>query len=350
MARLAVTMTRCALLPVLIVLSVLPLSAKALEWKSLPSIPDANGFAGSFAGVSGGALIVAGGTNFPDKKVWEGGTKKWYDDVYVLPTPDGEWRKAGKLPKASGYGVSITTDAGVVVIGGGNAIEHFRDVVLLQWNGRAIHAAPLPSLPKACAFMTGALTGTTIFVCGGIEKPEATAAMDSLWSLNLSDLEAGWKTHDPLPAAGRILAAGGVRDGAFFLFSGASLKPGEDGKPAREWLKDAWKFSPADGWKRLADSPRVAVAAPSPLPGSGAKLLIIGGDDGALVNFEPKAKHPGFPRSVLSYDVAADKWAKEGEVPFSLVTTTAVMWNERIIIPGGEARPGVRSPAVWSQR
>lgn len=63
------------------------------------------------------------------------------------------------------------------MIGGGNAMEHFRDVVLLRWDGRAVHAAPLPPLPKACAFMTRALGGTTIFVCGGIEKPDATEAM-----------------------------------------------------------------------------------------------------------------------------------------------------------------------------
>ena len=348
MARLPAEMSRQPILLVLAVVFVLPITSRALDWKELPPIPGAEGFAGSFAGVSGGALIVAGGTNFPDKKPWEGGTKLWYDDVYVLPSPDGEWRKAGKLPKANGYGVSITTDAGVVIGGGGNATEHFRDVLLLQWNGKVMHASPLPLLPKPCAFMTGAVSGATIFVCGGIEKPDATKAMNSLWSLDLANLEAGWKVHDPLPAAGRILAAGGAHAGAFFLFSGAALKPDADGKAAREWLRDAWKFSPGSGWKRLTDPPRVAVAAPSPLPVMGSNLLIIGGDDGAMANFEPKDKHPGFPRSVLSYDTATNTWKKEGEVPFSLVTTNAVLWNERIVIPGGEARPGVRSAAVWS--
>ena len=39
------------------------------------------------AGVSGGALLVAGGANFPDKKPWQGGTKVWYDTVFVLDEP-----------------------------------------------------------------------------------------------------------------------------------------------------------------------------------------------------------------------------------------------------------------------
>ena len=65
------------------------------DWTRLPSLPDKEGFAGSFAGVSNGALIVAGGANFPDKKPWEGGGKVWYDTVFVLQRPDGEWNVAG---------------------------------------------------------------------------------------------------------------------------------------------------------------------------------------------------------------------------------------------------------------
>ena len=47
----------------------------ALTWKQLPPLPDKLGFAGSFAGVSGGALIVAGGANFPEAMPWAGGPK-----------------------------------------------------------------------------------------------------------------------------------------------------------------------------------------------------------------------------------------------------------------------------------
>src|ERR1051326_3509891 len=40
----------------------------SLDWKELPALPDREGFATPFAGVSGGALIVAGGANFPVKR------------------------------------------------------------------------------------------------------------------------------------------------------------------------------------------------------------------------------------------------------------------------------------------
>ena len=51
--------------------------AKTAGWEKLPPLPDREGFAGSFAGVSGDALLVAGGANFPGAKPWEGGAKAW---------------------------------------------------------------------------------------------------------------------------------------------------------------------------------------------------------------------------------------------------------------------------------
>src|SRR4051812_40526979 len=91
-----------------LVLASVSLSACAGEWKQLPSLPDVEGFAGSFAGVSNGALLVAGGGNFPGKKPWEGGAKVWYDTVYVLENPSAKWKVAGNLPPPLGYGVSVT--------------------------------------------------------------------------------------------------------------------------------------------------------------------------------------------------------------------------------------------------
>ena len=315
--------------------------AADLAWKQLPSLPDKEGFAGSFAGVSGGALVVAGGTNFPDKKPWDGGTKAWYDTIYSLESPKGEWRVIGKLPRPNGYGVSITTPDGLLIIGGGNATEHFRDVT---WIGKA---AELPPLPKPCAFMSGCLLDGVIYIAGGMETPTATTALNTFWSLDLKQPAATWQELPPCPGKPRILSCMAAADGAVHVFSGATLKADTDGKPAREWLKDAWSFKPASGWQKLPDLPRVSVAAPSPAPVIDSQILILGGDDGKLADFEPKTKHPGFPRSILAFDLKAQTWSEKGEVPFSLVTTNAVLWNGQLIVPGGEARPGVRSPQVW---
>ncbi len=328
--------------PLLCLMSLtLTASAADLQWSPLPALPDARGFAGSFAGVVDGTLMVAGGTHFIDKMPWKGGTKVWYDTLFALEKPDGAWRVVGKLPKLNGYGVSITTPAGWIVLGGGNATEHFREVFWVQKAGQ------LPPLAKPCAFMCGCESDGVIFISGGIETPAATTALSTFWSLDLKQSDAKWQELPPCPGKPRILACMAAVDGVIHLFSGAALHAGKDGKPEREWLNDAWAYEPATGWKKLPDMPRVAVAAPNPAPVIDGKVYILGGDDGANANFEPKEKHPGFPRSVLVFDVKTQTWSQAGKVPFSLVTTNAVRWQDQIVIPGGEARPGVRSPQVW---
>ncbi|MBI5768621.1 MAG: galactose oxidase [Verrucomicrobia bacterium] len=323
----------------------------AFDWKQLPAIPDREGFAGSFAGTSGGVLLVAGGANFPDKRPWEGGTKIWYDRVFALdPSTElraGAWRDAGELPAANGYGASVQLDDGVLFIGGGDAKRNFAEVWLVKWDGRSAKFEAWPALPKPLAMCAGARAGRTVFVAGGLDRPDATQAQRVFFALDLDHREKGWRELPPWPGAERMLATAGASGGDFFLFSGAKLIVGADGKTSREWLRDAYRYTPGKGWKQIAHLPRVAVAAPSPAGVAGGKLLVIGGDDGAQVSVAPTA-HKGFPRDVLAYDPAADAWARAGEVPFSLVTTTLATWRGQMVVPGGEQRPGVRSTAVWA--
>jgi N-acetylneuraminic acid mutarotase len=127
-----------------------------------------------------------------------------------------------------------------------------------------------------------------------------------------------------------------------------SLAADDAGKPVRHYLKDAYCFTPGKGWKRIPDLPRAAVAAPSPAIVFKNQLLIVSGDDGELVNFEPKAAHPGFPKNMLGYDPLSDRWTNSGDTPLSRATAPVVPWKNGFVIPNGEARPGYRTPEVWS--
>lgn len=326
------------------------LLAQEMAWDQLPSIPDREGFAAPFAGVSGGALIVAGGANIPGDKWAEPFVKKWYDSVFILDDPHGKWRKAGKLPRPLGYGVSITTDDGLICLGGSDLKQHYANVFLLRMKNGELQRKALPSLPMACANACGALVGRTIYVAGGIETPTATTALHEFWALDLDAQEPIWREMDPWPGPERMLAVAGALDGAFYLFSGAKLSADADGKPVREYLRDAYRFTPVEGWKRLADLPRATVAAPSPALPSGTKLLVLTGDDGLNVTFQPVQKHPGFPRNALSYDSSTDAWTVLDGVPISRATAPTVLWRDRAVIPNGEVRPRVRTPEVWSLR
>ncbi len=317
-----------------------------IQWESLRPIRDREGFAGSFAGVHNGALIVAGGANFPDKRPWEGGTKTWYDCVFVLEKPNAQWRNGFKLPRPLGYGVSIEHESGVICVGGSDAREHHTNVFSLSWIDGGIQMRAWPSLPRPCANMCGTLLGHTIYIAGGLEKPDSTNTLKTFWALDLRKPQNRWQELEPWDGSGRMLATAAAYDGNFYLFGGAALKSGEDGKPVREWLSDAYCFTPGKGWKRIADLPHAVVAAPTPAPVSGGSILILGGDDGTQVKTPPTA-HKGFPRNILAYDPDSDSWSEKGKMPFGLVTTSTAHWNGKIVVPGGEQKPGVRSTEVW---
>ncbi|HEX2861051.1 MAG TPA: hypothetical protein VHN79_05405 [Lacunisphaera sp.] len=160
---------------------VLPLSGEGqsspeLLWERLPSIPDRVGFAGSFAGMSQGVLIVAGGANFPDKMPWAGGTKVWHDRIFALPASAAAWQEVGRLPTPNGYGASLSIGQDIILIGGGDAQKNFRTVWRATWDGSAVRFTRWPDLPKPLAMLAATTVGNHLYVAGGLDHPDATTA------------------------------------------------------------------------------------------------------------------------------------------------------------------------------
>lgn len=319
-------------------------AADRLQWRELPVLPQATG--GQMAGVSNGALLVIGGSYF-NVPVWDGGTKRWLDTVYALESGAKEWRLAGRLTHSLAYGVGITTDDGVIVIGGSDGQQHYAEVFKLRYVNGKLEQTALPALPQGSANFGAALLGNTIYVASGQHEPTSTEAMKTLWSLDLNEGAPKWKTLAPLPGAGRILPVVATQDGAVFVISGAELSVGADGKSVRRYLNDGWRYHPVKGWSRIADAPRAVVAAPAIHYGQ-SHIFVFSGDDGTNAQrvFELKDNHPGFSRDVLAYHTITNTWTKFGALSASMVTTAAVPWQGEIVIPGGEDRPGHRTANV----
>lgn len=322
-------------------------SRSGLLWGNLPPIPDHVGFAGSFAGVSNGALLVAGGANFPDGGApWTGSVKAWHNHIFVLETPDGKWKEAGKLPHSLGYGASVNWKDGLIILGGSNEKGHYAEVFMLKYKNGKIEKTDLPSLPHAIANTSAALAGSVIYIAGGTEKPDDKIAGNNFWALDLNALEKGWEVLPTWPGAPRMLSVAGAQKDAFYLFSGVALINGN-----REYLKDAYRYRPETGWEKIADLPASVAAAPTPAYASGqSSLQIFGGDDGKLAASAAtlKEKHPGFSNRILNYNTLTNTWKSIGKgfTAKPPVTTTLTMWNGNVIIPGGEIRPAVRTPNV----
>ena len=331
----------------LVICSLTALTSWSAEWQQLPSLPDREGFAGSFAGVANGALLVGGGANFPNKKPWQGGEKVWYDTVFMLNSPSSEWKAVGKLPRPLGYGVSVTHRDGMVCAGGGDRDRHYAEAFRLEWKDGQLITTKLPPLPMATANCSGALVGDWLYVAGGLEQPAAARAVDKSWRIDLAADDPRWEAIAPCPGGARMLAVAAGRDGVFYLLGGAAVTAREDGKATRRYLADAYRYDSASGWRRLADLPRPIVAAPSPAPIDDDSIYVLGGDDGSQADVSPDA-HRGFATTILCYKFAKDRWLTAGAMPAPRVTVPCVKWRDSWIIPGGEMRPGIRSIDVWA--
>ncbi|MCP4643338.1 MAG: sodium/solute symporter [bacterium] len=334
---------------------------RGLEWEKLTDLPSP--MSGQFVGVAKvdkkddvGQLVIAGGTFWP-KSPFQGGTKQWFNTVYSLAPDADTWTPGAELPHAVAYGAGVSCDGSVICAGGADGDRHYADVFKLSWQNDRIEWTELPSLPRTCAYTDGALVGTTMYVAGGQESPDSTEALHTFWALDLSqpDDALAWKELDPWPGPARILPVVAAQGGKVYVFSGADLAAGPDGKAARTYLTDGYCFTPDGpgvlypGWKAVTGPPKGIVAAPSVAVGP-SHIFAFSGDDGALVDQIAQLgdNHPGFTKDALAYHTITDTWVVRGSIPESLVTTSAVMWQGRIVVPGGEDRPGNRCGSVYS--
>ncbi len=317
----------------------------------LPELPDPLGFAGMFGGVSGGALLCAGGANFSDRPLAEGGQRVWHDRVFALESLDGTWRQVGRLPFPLGYGVSGTWGGAMVLAGGMDAKRHYAEGWLVRYDGGKLTSESLPGLPVTTANGFGAVMGDEFIVAGGQAGPDANVALNRCFACNLAAPQRRWRELPwPEGAPGRVLAVAAAEEGEFFMFSGAALAPDAQGKPVRTYLTDAWSFSPNAGWRSLANLPRPAAAAPSPAwRRPGGRWGILGGIwPEYLAEASARPIYPGFSREILVYSRGEDRWRSEGPGPqspgiHSRLVAPAVEWMGGMAVVSGEIAPGTRA-------
>lgn len=322
------------------------------QWRQLAPLPAAQGFAGGFAGASGGVLLFAGGTNFPDRPPWEGGTKTWHGGMFVLEAADGTWVGAGDLARPLAYGASVSIAEGMVCIGGGDAERHYADVFLLQWKDGTVIPTPLPALPQPTAYGAAVVHGRSIYFSGGTNSPSATSTQSFLWVLDLDGMQRGWRPASRPPGRGRLMSLMAATSREIFVFGGYDLHVDGSGKTQRVMLRDGFAFNPAtETWRKLADLPRAVVGVPSPgTLTDDDTITLLGWNDGSLAAIPPGSERPDFPRDCLLYDVRGDAWRVAPPLPFAQKVTPAVPWADGLAIVSGEVQPGIRTRAVWFGR
>jgi len=324
-----------------------------LDVSSLPSLPDGEGFAGMFAGVSNGSLICMGGANFPDKMPWEGGEKVWYDHIFVLDNGADEWRVCDEtLPVPLGYGVSVSYNNQIILIGGSNSNQHYDKVFGIEFkNGKIIFDESYPSLPIPLAMMSGAIVNNTVYLAGGLESEDGMP-VSRFFSLALDRPvdEREWVELSSWPGEPRQLSVSASKDGKFYLFSGIKNFVNDKGENDRILLKDAFVYDPVKTtWKTLPELPRAVAAAPNPAPVLGLNHIAFpGGLDGNTAEYSDPKTHPGFLESILAYNTLTQTYVEIGNLPDggARVTLSSAKWKNKWVLINGESGPGVRSPEV----
>lgn len=359
-------------------------SAK-LVWDEIGEMPPANGqatqpgVAGAFMGISNGALIIAGGANFPLDPPWQGGPKVYHDQIYVLDginSQDQQWVQSSKLNSPVAYGLSIGFDNELICIGGSDGNADLAEVYSLRWDHRQkkILTKELPKLPFALANASGGAINNTIYIAG----TDNVNASKHFLSIDISQPAGGWKRLEPWPGVERSYAMGAVQSNGdypcFYLFKGRRKTSG--GKS--EFLSDGLEYDPRlDAWRTLQDKqgPKqlpLGLSAGTVVPYGANHILLFGGDNGAvfsqLESLENKIQaetdpnkrqkfldektlkmksHPGFSKDIWAFHTITESWTKLGELPSgSQVTTTAIIEDDNILIPSGEIAPGVRTPKI----
>ena len=346
----------------------------------LGTIPPTNtdsqlGMAGPITAILDDKLIIIGGSNFPDNYPWNNGKKKFLDEVHI-----GVLTKANKLdwidqnkytfPIAFCNGLSTTVNSTIFVFGGktNNGINNivyrirFDDKNRLKFD--SISTLPTNFTPTACG-----LIDNTILIHGYNIVENIMYRFDvNTYSWTLAKGLTGEVRTESIVSA--IVGTRGNEK--FYLFGGRHINGTK-----LSIFNDCWSYSPGQnewqyvGEMKMTNKKMTLMAAPVTLLDD-TKLVFFGGDDG--VSFKKRFEleqqiknasgdqkthletllreefisHKGFSKNIRVFDTQKKTWYNEGSISNQQlpVCTSALRWGDKIVIPSGEIKPGIRSAKV----
>lgn len=347
------------------------------------------GVSAAYAGIHDGKIYMAGGCNFPGTPASEGGAKRYYKGIYTADTPKDNthvlrWKKTGELPVAAAYGVSVSTSAGVICIGGIGDSGAVKSTCIIRYDsGRdTTTCIPLPDLPYTMDNMCGACLNNTIYIAGGNAGGKPS---NNLLTLNLDSLHKGWRQHPPFPGNPRLQPACAITEtesGICFSITGGYSPASEN----REAQLDAggYTYSFRDGVWHLFPPSRTKTGKEIPLSGAtsvqldSSTAIFYGGVDASIfsaaLNREQQiseARKNGdskkekalskekkrymehtstwyrFNKKMLKYEAEKQEWGEAAtSMHFALAGSSAAVTGDTLYIIGGEKKPGIRTTQI----
>lgn len=351
-----------------------------LDLIDLPNLPAENatntsiGYAGMLGGSHNGVLLAAGGANFPEGMPWEGGKKVWSNAIFIFE--NDQWRLSStKLPMPLGYAAYVSTNQGVLCIGGNNENQISDQVFLMAYNvvSAEVEITNYPNLPEPLAFSSAVLFEDAVYVIGG---NNAEGSTNSFYRLSLKDAR-NWEKLADFPGSPRALHTTAVQETQtnkmLFVIGGRHERVGQKSEALTTYLSydfknDTWAD---EGDLLINDNPRVLMGASAEVMGS-MHVMVYGGSDALLFDdleniglelaTEPTEdvkqqlisrrndilnNHPGFSKDILAYNTITKQWFVYATLPTEIpVTALAFKNNNDFIIVSGEVSPGIRTNGV----
>lgn len=306
---------------------------------ALADMPVNLGVAGTFSGILGNKLVIAGGANFPDNVPWRGGHKTWWKTGYILDLTTRQWSvEAELLAFPLGYGVSVQLPDGILCVGGSSKDGCSSDVFALKLRDDKIYTDTVyPSLPVPLANATGCMLNGKVYIAGGQTSMQQEEATSSFYMLDLNQPDLKWEELNTWPGPTRGYAVSVAFHDKFYLFSGRSYAPGV----AVNILTDGYVYDPATGaWDALSgEFPVMAGTAFS----DQHAIYLVGGSTQMLPGSD---SHPGFSNVIRMCDPSKSKITILGQHTPIPVTTTLVVHKNHVYITSGEIKPGIRTPDI----
>ena len=319
------------------------------------------GVSACYCGVINGYLYIAGGCNFPDKPVAEGGKKRFYKAIYAAKlNAEGdrlEWKTVGQMPQPAAYGVSVTYENSLIFVGGNNETGGLTTAIRLRPTATGMQQEALPSLPHALDNMAGAVVGHILYVVGGNCEGVAT---QKVWSLDLKNTaKEGWKEEPSIPGIARVQPIAAALAGDLLGVWGG-FAPKTDSKAAQLAMNGASYNAGCGTWTALpvptdALGEEVFTGGATAIATPQKGVVVVGGVNKdvflAAINKLPEGyllhepEWYRFNNRVLCYRDGT--WTQLLQHPSVARAGCALAyWDGWVYVVGGELKPGIRTPEI----
>lgn len=344
---------------------------------SIPATENSQGYGVSGAGVGilNDKLILIGGSNFSKAYPWDGGKKVFLDDILIAKkTNDNSvvWLKHPyRFPVSISNTITFGDSKALYILGGFNDKAVNKKVFKIYFDNCDSLAIETTSvLPEQFTPTGGVFYNQLMYISGHDEK------QNLLYTFNPAT--GYWNKYAGIPGGIRSEAAitllhEQADSSKLYIFGGRHV----NGDKLIIYT-DFWSYSPKkqqwrpEGTMGVPGLKSLVVMAAPAIADSEGEFYFFGGDEGIRLKkrFELEkeiaksrgrqkelcktklrrqfTKHTGFSNTIIRYNINRNAWEVAGKTNnrHLPVATTAIWWRNKIILPAGELKPGIRSNQI----